>query len=341
MSVFPSFSCLSLVAAALLPLGAQAAGTARCAGLKSGNYAILNPVAIDLGSRAVVVGFDASTLTFSSGDALTPSTDTCAFTLFDGGSLYASKSGVFAALPKSNNSNLVVGFRPVTMTLRQIAGAWNFIEQSVDGGKLHTHNGVIDIARNGDVKVTACDANGANCAATGQVPKLVVNPLGGFDLTNSTGVIARIFASKAADRTKLLASVSVEPAGRSFFFASPVVTNTLPTVGAQWSIWDFTNASNGVASGPAISSFTVTSVDPANSSFTRIRAEDCRIDSFKINSGRTGMSFRPAGSFTKCTGGTANFGNFLTLPLRESFGFTPYGYESATNSFLGISIQRP
>jgi hypothetical protein len=160
-------------------------------------------------------------------------------------------------------------------------------------------------------------------------------------LTQRDGSTARLFGMKNGDARMMM---GVDMSMDAFTVLAPVTARTLPTVGDTWSNWDLSVSDTGVPSTIGSASFRVVSVDATANTFRRKRLDDCVIQPWAINTGRTGLQHRAAGASRNCADQRVTFGNNLVMPLTEAYGFSVYGWEAqdATQStYFGISIRRP
>ena len=337
---------------ALVGLSAQAAP--KCAALKSGDYWTLSPLKSVGAERVNKVTIDASTLayTFQTGETgqLSKTNEACA--LVDaafGEQFKVSKSGVILTHNASGDWSLVLPAQP--QTLKALVGTWNGMNYNrKPDGLFAANNGLTTINKRGVVSSADC-GNGVDgaCGAASVMGTLTVNPAGGFDFTKTgtTDVSNRFFLVKAKDGNLLLVGMGVSALTNigSVNLATPVKTVPVLAVSDAWSIWDVGVNSAGMAGAAGRSSFTVTASDPVAGTFTRQRAEDCRVDTLFVNTGRAGMVHRPAGSYTRCDGSTGGYAKTLMLGgLNASFGFSPYGWSSdlpADPRYFGFSVVRP
>lgn len=345
MSMFPSSHALLAVAAlsALSPLASHAATAPTCAGLSSGPYVVLNTQETDPAWRADLITIDAKKLVITDFDGsktkFTADAENCSFTTSKGVVVKVSAlSGIFMA--QTPDKTPAVGVPVQAVKLKQLVGTWNFMRQEKDvDGVFYTYNGLLKINAKGELAVSLCDATGATCGKFKTVSTITANPAGGFTITNLDGTVERGFALVKADGSTMMITGGIDTT--SMTVGMPVKAKSLPNVGDVWGSWEMKVGANGAASDMATSSYTVTATDPVAGTFTRQRAEDCIVDTWHINSGRSGMNQRPAAGFTRCDGSTGTYSNNLAMHMREAFGFGVYGWDSASTRYFGYSIARP
>ena len=339
------FALHAAAAAALaftLP-AAHAASAATCAGFKSGTYVALNAMESDLSWRVNQLAFNADTLVLTDRDGdipLTANAEHCSFTLPDGAPLVVSKKGLFLARPTDVRSYMVVGMPVQAAALKKMVGTWNFMRQETEAGVSSTYNGVVTVNSKGTLSVSFCDASGANCGTPATVGKLAEDPAGGYTLTAKNGKTERFFLNTLADGSKVAMGVSVDATLNALTVLAPQTARTLPAVGDKWAHWEVQQLGDTSVPDMNSSTYKVLSVDAATNSFTRKRLENCRVETWTVNSGRTGLAQRPGGSFTDCTDGLKKkFPPNLSMSLRESFGIGASGWQPATGtSFFGVNI---
>ncbi len=339
------FALHAAAAAALaftLP-AAHAVSAATCAGLKSGSYVALNAMDPDTSWRVNVLDINAETLvvTDREGSAqLTASTENCRFNLPNGGPLVVSKKGLFLARGNDGTPFMAVGMPVQTAALKKLVGTWNFMRQETEAGVSSTYNGVATINSKGALAVAFCDAGGVSCGTPTTVGKLAVDPNGGYTLTSKDGNLERFFLNTLADGSKVAVGVSLSQSQNAMTVLAPQTARTLPAAGDKWGQWEVQQLGDTSIPDMASSTYKVLSVDAATSSFTRKRLENCRVETWTVNSGRTGLAQRPGGSFTDCTDGLKKkFSANLSMSLRESFGFGAFGWQPATgNGFFGLTV---
>ncbi|MEK8047286.1 hypothetical protein [Ideonella margarita] len=337
-------TALAALATLTLPMAAQAAvGAANCPGLKTGDYVALGPFDGDVTTRVEPVGLDATTLVVTTPDGpkqLTADADKCAFTTPEGLALrVANTSGVFLVTGE-NGGALVVPKQVVAR--KALAGTWNYMrqEQGTDG-ILHTYNGKLEVTATGRVTGTNCDSAGLNCGTQFKLGTLVAEAAGGFSVTNPEGVRTWLFPIKSKDGSLAMIGVDPEATLGAITVLAQARPLALPTAGDKFANWDKQFPGNGTYSPLAAYSYRILSTDPTTNSFVRRRTEDCRKETWVVNSGRDGLQFRKPGSSTLCDGSVASYGANLVMNLRSSFGFSVYGYESTNTHYFGMSIARP
>jgi hypothetical protein len=193
-----------------------------------------------------------------------------------------------------------------------------------------------------DGKITLlemCDTKGA-CERIAVRPdeQLRSNPEGGFDIgaDDPAEPPSRVFAFRTADgNMSMFVKYST---ARGFIVAAKQKQLTLPAVDSVSNLWDFSVAPDGSASPLGEFSYRVTAADAVAGSFTRLRASDRRIDSFKINDPQLGMRSRAA-STCSVDGAPLNCAGTFVMPLPGT-GVSVYAGIAPAN-FFGIAVTRP
>lgn len=343
-----TLSMLALSASATLASSAQAQSVLpSCPAMKTGTYVALNPLDPDPAWRVNVLSINGDTLTVTDRDGsqqLGATPTLCQFTLPNGGPLVMSRKSTFMFRGTDPASGVFSGFG---MPLKKVpfadmVGTWNFMRRepsdTVVGSA--TYNGQVSISSTGQLTVSTCDSQGGNCSGVITGSRLRVNTAGGFTMTNSDGKIERFFALKTANGEKVVVGVGIDH--DAFTVMAPPTPRTLPAVGARWAQWEMTHGWNGTISNVDVSSYRVVASDPVTQQYKRRRLENCRLDTWTVNSGRDGMNYRAAGQSKDCSGAPLSYGSNLAMTLRETFGFTVFGYEPANGQgFFGIAIDKP
>jgi hypothetical protein len=337
-----------------------AAHASSCAALRSGTYRIINPheTANDLSYATYRLTVDAPTLTFTDAEPghdpesaqLTPVEGApCSFTYtgeFGTETALVSPGGLIVVRSPSSTgptrTSLLVPEQLIP--LAQLAGTWNYLAY-VDGenhGVLQPVNGIRVLDAAGKF-VSGTECIGLVCAPAGSVVQpndLTVNPAGGFSIAGEGTAVARAFAFKTS--TGAMSMYVLDPNEGGLSVLTKQVALVLPSVGRVNTYWDFTvgsgsfrwaplNNAQGGATALVSASTTVTEVDQAAHSYTRVRASDQRVDGFTINSPRDGVRYRPAGT---------NLSAMVNMPITGT-GVVVYVSAAANQNFFGISIDQP
>jgi hypothetical protein len=332
---------LLLAALALAPALSMAGA---CPGLKSGSYAVLNPLDADPAWRVNLVDIDADTLvvTDRAGSVqLTATADKCRYTTPEGTQLMVSRRGVLVLRGGDaiGQPFWAVGLPVQALTLKQIAGTWNVAQQETTDTISYSTNAVATINAKGAFSWGSCDVRGANCDDPSKRGTLSPNAEGGFNLrfNKSEGKgLQRFFGLRLTDGSRLLLGVGIDH--RMLVVMTAQQALSLPALGETEARWETSHS--GVASFGVVtpSTYEVVGVDAVAGSYQRKRLENCRVDALKVNDGHTGVAFRAAGTYVDCNDGvTRSFGNVLFMPA-GSLGFGTF--TSAPGS-TGLYVVRP
>jgi len=104
----------------------------------------------------------------------------------------------------------------------------------------------------------------------------------------------------------------------------------LPATGDVTKLHSLTIDGQGTASAITDSTYTVLSVDASAQSFTRQRQQDARMETFDVNSPRTGLAYRHPGDAPAIIA--------MQMPGSAATVFTS---ADSTHNFFGVSIQYP
>jgi hypothetical protein len=343
---------------------------ASCAALRSGSYLTFNPhigPVGDHGSASIgklVIDVAASTSTFA-GDlpvTITPVAGSpCRFTTSNGANGTVSQSGVIV-LEDSAPTRLAVLFPEQSIAMADLAGDWNLLgfDRANTTDPLVPTARTVTINGTGSVVVTSNCADAKTCVTTGLPTRtLVVNPAGGFDITDGTSVLSRALAFRAGGGELMLATVAGDG---TWAFGTRVRTNILPTVTTLNQGWNVgaTNVKdpttgNYQQTGRAITDFsnTVTSVNSVAGNFARDNVSNftsvplvTQPETIQVNSvagvARTGYNYRQPATVTNSAGATVTVSEFIQLPLR-GMGINALGLPNATaaNSIFQLSVAKP
>jgi len=331
-----------------------------CSGLRSGSYVAISPVENDPTVAASgVIEINAATLTVAYQVAGVTKSATmiddggCAYSIPDDGEsstkILVSKSGLSVARDTATTgvnagktwvSNIFIPMQSIPTS--ELAGTWNALEYFRDpANNIPTFSpsyGFLTIDESGTITAgTSCDSSNVCAPAEAIGGSLSVNPFGGFDIGGSAAEPpSRVFAFKTADGH--LSMFLLYSNGRGMIVLSKQASLPLPEVGTVANIWDFAINNQGFASAMVNQSTTVTAVNGAAGTFTRQRAADNRVDSFKINDPQIGLRSRTTNSCTINGAPTACGGTFVMPLLGAGVGFY---VPIAPENYFGVFIDKP
>ncbi|WP_368086174.1 hypothetical protein [Ralstonia sp. 25mfcol4.1] len=228
-----------------------------------------------------------------------------------------------------------------TIPLAELAGDWVAMafekETSVSTYGSGLIKFTVDIAGK-FTKGADCGMNGCSAWAPADLPTVSANANGGFDAVFSDGT-ARAFGFKGVDGQ--LSIVVIHANG--FWMAKRPTPRAMPALGFTNSYWDVNVNSSGNIGTNGINAFTtkVISVDTANGLFTRQRAEDGRIDTFKDNMPSVGLRYRP--QVQAIPGGAPGAAEAITMNLPNTGLSVAISVNppDPLNHFYSISVDRP
>lgn len=312
---------------------------ATCPGLRSGRLRSIDPLEPDQALRTEVVQIDAGTLTARSADGMTSTLadgGSCSFGAPDGTLLVAQ--GGFAVFRPSTGPGVAILMPEQKLALADLAGTWNGLE--------YRRNAATQPLRPVSVYFTAdaagktlssftCEGLGACRADPVGNTAFAVDPEGGFRAADANGVL-RLFAYKTASGA--MTAVVLYPGQLGFVVATKQTVRTLPGVGDVTRNRSFSINASGVGSPiTALETRTVTAVNAATQSYTRVQQSDGLVDGFRINAPRDGLYYRAAGTGSLTGGGTASISEIVLLPMPG--GVSVFTSVTAPNNFFGFSIQ--
>jgi hypothetical protein len=331
---------------------------ASCVGLRTGRYAWVSPVQNDPTAPGfTLVDVDAATLrlSYQSGGA-TQSLDladdgACAYSIPDDGQssskVLVSKSGI-AVVRDTDSSGPQAGITFVSgmvvplqaTSVSELAGTWNLLDyyRETPTTAFAPGRGTLVVDAAGKITAyTTCDSAGMCRPESIRDDAFSTNPNGGFNVGGSaTEAASRAFAYRAANGA--LSMILKYSQGRGVMVLTQQAALTLPAVGEISNFWDFSITSSGAASTLVESSTTVTDVNASAGTFTRLRASDQRIDSFKVNDPQPGMRSRAANTCT-ANGAALACTGIAVMPLPGT-GISTY-VSVAPDNFFGMSIAKP
>ncbi|WP_149138519.1 hypothetical protein [Cupriavidus campinensis] len=319
--------------------------SATCAGLRTGNYFMVMATAnivgtvkfnADTTSIVPVASFDAGA-EFGPATPLTPvDGDACHFTggtapmVFD---MMVAKSGMSMLVVPNPGVSAPPMLPPLlvpaqTLPVAELAGDWNGLGFERDDASAPYAPSRVKFTLDATGKMTA----GADCTGTStcspwpaeELGTITANPVGGFDLTDSSGV-ARAVAFKGTDGQ--ITAVIVHTNG--ILIATKAIARAMPVVGTKNSYWDLTAfADNTILMETA--STTITAADPVTGVYSRLR-NDGRPDTWTQNSPLPGLRYRAAAN-------SVREGIAMTL---NNTGVGVMISLSAPVPFFDISVNRP
>ncbi len=326
---------------------------ASCDGFRSGRYRVLNPH--EAGHDAayvahlITVNAAAHTVTDDLDPARVQQTITpvagapCRFTLpgdFGASTVLVSRSGLAIVLSRSSTGQTLASLviPEQNLPIGELAGHWNVIGfgRDTDIEPLAPLNATLTVDAAGNVTAgSECSGLAACTALAPPFGSFVASSAGGFELGSG-----RAFAFKTASGKVSMFVIDRETG--SIAVATRQAALALPAVGDVTKVWDLSIGSTGLASGPADFTTTVKTVDAVTGSYTREALANGRIDRLAINTPRTGLRHRPAGSSPTTTGGSVSFGELVMMPLPDT-GLWVYSSVGTTASaaFFGVSVGRP
>jgi hypothetical protein len=326
-----------------------------CSALRSGSYRFVVPSSYT--TQSFVVGIDAANLIGTSSDGATSTVaavadSPCEFDNLSNGRFYVAKSGVLVQnqLEIGGARSIRFGFPEQTLPVTDLAGTWNFVEFGRDSltSPFIFRHGYVVIDSAGKAYPTRCGTGLAGCTAPIGFAQVATAAGGGFTFTDdlaSTGSshVSRAYAYRDAQGDMALVLLTNS---NGWVIGTKQSPRALPPVGFVSNFWDMAVLANNSVGTATTSSVSVTAVNTAASSYSRIKPSDGRLDSIAINNPRTGMNYRAASSGTYTagpdTGRTYSVSSVIFMPV-SNMGLTVYGTVDRTDStgFFGISITRP
>lgn len=332
---------------------ALATQAASCSALRSGTYRVIDPssAAQDPGYAAYRVKLDATALTATDvepGHAADVTTlapvaaSPCSYTYagdYGTATLLVSTGGLMVGRSPASNGQLRVLFLipEQVIPLSRLAGTWNFMDYSGDDNDqppLTSVYGTRVLDATGNFS-SGINCTGTSCgAASNASAHLRVDPAGGYG-AGSDG--SRAFALIADDGS--MALFGFDGAGGSLEVLAMQKPLSLPAANDVLRFWDFIVGNGNFTENPApgasdLSDFaiTVTAVDMAAKTYTRVRSSDGRVDSIISDTPFNGLRVRPVSDAAAAT---------VYLPLPGT-GLTFYmSHADSATDFFGISVSHP
>ncbi|MDO9072117.1 MAG: hypothetical protein Q7U73_02540 [Rubrivivax sp.] len=329
-----------------------------CAWLRSGKYRMINPSEPDPLWRAHVLDLNAATLkaTLFDGSVVTfTDAGSCKFTTEDAQertTVVVSSAGVLMVQSQSKTNaadvNVTVGLPEQSLPVADFAGTWNVaIWQSASGTSLtDVYAETLEITLNSSGAITslsACEGLSACVVEPGNAGTITVSATdGGFNLVDQGTVVGRFFLFKnAAGRPVFVGAMNED--GSTLVGTPKQSVGALPTVGAVSQFRELSLRGNDTVDLWVDQSSTVTAVDAATRSVTRMRASDSRVDTLGFDKPRDGLRYRAANSCTT-NGSPTNCAQTAQIPL-QGMGITLSLSVGLTmppsQSFFNISVGKP
>jgi hypothetical protein len=330
-----------------------------CPALRSGTYRVVGPTqALDhqtpLSIQYGKIEVNASTLAIVFTDGSTGSwvpNGPCRFTDADDSSeIVVSPAGVLVARGPNNGSvTVAIGFPEQSHTLAELTGNWSLLgmeDNDADTAYTGTATSATLDAAGLLTSASHCQDDAAwnvssSCAAVATDGASVkVNSDGGFDWVDGAEVLGRVFAYRAGGGELMLIDIAEDGA---FSMWTKQRSNALPAVGRVRTTWDLRLTNLMLATTFGESTNTVTAVDTATNSFTRLAktvgGSDEHLEAVLVNSPRDGYNFRAAATVTGTDGTTVvNVSEWTNLDLR-GMGMNAL-VRPASKQFM-FSVQQP
>jgi hypothetical protein len=334
------------------PLGPVASD---CAWLKSGKYRMINPSETDPKWKAHVLTINAAAKTALDQDGVTlafTSDGGCQYTV-DGADftnkVMVSSGGVLVVYSQSKtvaaDRSITIGLPEQTLPVSELAGTWSTADWDPGNGTATTP---AFVARTYESTLNASGAVVSDLECAGLAPCVAdTGPFatfrsnaagGGLDVVEGGAVVGRAFLYKTLAGN----SVMVITDGTYVVVATrKQALGALPAVGSVANFREFSLNGNGTISNLLEQTVTVTAVDAATKSVTRIRASDSRVDTIAYDSPRDGLRYRALNSCS-ISGVASNCAATVQLPLQGmgitlalSVGSTP------ASAFYNVSVGKP
>jgi hypothetical protein len=315
---------------------------AKCAGLKTGTYRLINP----MGPTVEEVSIDAATgiATSKNGSESLGTVNSCLITTASGSKLSLSPQGV--GVVRTTNGNDFSFFLPKQdISLSDIAGTWSYVGRykSSTANSYEVEWGNITVDSKGQITAANyCNPRNCGVGEVANYPKTTKSADGGFifDSVNSpaqpgyafraaSGAMMMVISKKAGSTTtgEFIVARKGEPvelpALNSVYGRNELVLGTTNTLDANFTALDFT----------------VTAVDTTNKTHTRKRTSDCRVDVISASLEFGNLFERAAGTSANCAGtaGAISFSRVVGT-INRGLGLSVYAVP-ATNA-LGIAVEK-
>lgn len=310
---------------------------ANCTALRSGTYRVVHPQAGgNLANQHGKISIDAATLAIVNDDG-SPGTwvanGACRY-LDDNGltDIVVSQAGVIVARSidtATSTFKIVLGFSEQAHTLAELEGSWNTIgmQHAATGSTYYGSAVTGTITATGTLSAASVCENASTWSVATCVAKTSAFPTwraaadGGFDVVDPDGTVnGRTFAYRAGGGELMMVHVDADG---SFEVRTRKRASELPAIGRVNTSWDvFAYANNQLLATPPMSQSTntVTAIDAASGSFTRLAktvgGTDERSETVLVNSPRDGYNFRAAATAIAADGSTVNLPEWTNLGLR-------------------------
>jgi hypothetical protein len=325
-----------------------------CSRLHSGKYRMINPYESDPEWQAHVLTIDAAALTYVdhtgvTGSVVSDGPEACSFTGTDSdgtsNKILVSSAGILVvySTDTGGNKSVTIGLPEQTVPVAELEGTWNMLwfgQSDPNVAGYVAEPGLLTLDATGQITASSVCIGLAECTAeAGPFGQLVARSDGGFGLMEAGAAAGRLHAFKAPNGTYVAVAIGGDD---TFLVATKQrAIATLPTVGDVNKVWDFNVNGNASVSALNEYSLTITAVDTAATSFTRIRSSDNRVDTMTDNKPRDGMRYRAPNSCSM-NGAPMNCAGTTVLPL-QGLGMSVSGSigTSPANSFYGVTVVKP
>ncbi|MDP2005785.1 MAG: hypothetical protein Q8K45_08915 [Rubrivivax sp.] len=331
--------------------------TTNCAALRSGRFHTISPGEADPLARVGRLDWNSQNLTATFGDNST------ATYVDQGGCKFRSESAQWIDTAVVSSAGLVinqsqsktvpsevyvsVALPAQTLPVADFAGSWNVaIWQSASGtAQNDVYAETLEITFNASGAITsllACEGLAA-CVSEPNPATLTVNATdGGFNITDQGSVIGRFFLFKNAAGQPVFVGV-LNDDGSVLVGTPKRALGALPALGAVSEFRELSLRGNDTVDLWIDQSTTVTAVDTATRTVTRLRASDSRVDMIGYDKPRDGLRYRAANSCTT-NGAPSGCAQTAQIPL-QGMGVTlsvSVGRTMpAAQSFFNISVGKP
>ncbi len=240
--------------------------------------------------------------------------------------------------------------------LSAITSTWNFQQSGYrpDDGLVQEFG---KITFNSDASTVVCDHNPQNawtCETDTDVTLTVAaNADGGFSIKEGEVTAARLFGYRAPNGTLTLFGTT-NPDGlkndettqveETVIVAAKLAPLTLPAVSSDANkYWEtqLTRINSVNSTSFDMDANTVTAVDSAAGTYSRVRTSDGRPDTLKINNPVTGLRHRDATTWNKPNAGTVNISATNQMPLPGLSMTITVNHNPVGTHFYTISVARP
>jgi hypothetical protein len=195
-----------------------------------------------------------------------------------------------------------------------VRGTWSVLQERLQNSQ-HVAS---QVTFGEERKVTSCEYDSAWNCVPGQATQTAAERTdGGIDVKAGDQVAATVYGYRAPNGA-FAAFGSTNPTGTTsvppnLIVASRLASLAVPAVGTVTKSWDTSisvSSAGTTGADPAPTSYTIQTADTANSTATRRRDSDGRIETLHYNQPITGVRTRDAGTF-----GTGAFAEIFQIPL--------------------------